>query len=759
MPTGTGKTHVLAAVVKGSLTPTPSQKGEESNMPTTDEDGIKPVCGDSIQPCHEGYVWIVAHRRELVEQIEETLLRYGIDTADRQVKVLSIQWLSRHWDDAGPSPRLIIIDEAHHALARTYTELWEKYPKVKKLGMTATPCRMSQKGFTGLFETMVTSWSITEFIKKGILSLFDYISIRPDSNEQQLIDSLEKRGTDGDYQLKEMNEVLNRKPSIEKLYRSIERFAPGKKGIVYAISIGHARRIAEYYNRKGVNAAAIDSKTAPTERKQLVEAFKNGSIKVLVNVDVFSEGFDCPDVEFIQMARPTLSLSKYLQQVGRGLRKAERKDTCILIDNVGLYRVFGLPTVTWDWESMFRGLTAGKGKSATRLRNEYSLSCLQHEEAIPILEMEMVMSHDRLLEEINKQRYPDSIQTERKPKLNIWLDKPSGMYGLRLGRTQITDAIFVIIFDIRYDMAAVKFRSNRCGIINNSGEVVCETVSYNTMRFTKDYMLIATAQDSTHYYIDLHNFRLYDRQPVVKRYGKVELLKVGNIYYSRTRTVYMNSQNINDDYINRHRFYLSIFDSNVPPSCGRRDNPFTDNFNGFVCLLDGDNDSYYWIYRRLADGSIIIMDKNKQYYHAEDGNEKKYIGCGTSEYEYKKCMGNIERAAKLAQEKNIEHTKEKNKLRLQALKGLTDITPFRTGMKWGLKSGERIIVPPIYRNVRPPVGRYCAVEVNYSQWGVIAIDGTVMVEAKYPKVEIKNSGTVLLTSVTGAKLSVKLDRT
>ena len=87
--------------------------------------------------------------------------------------------------------------------------------------------------------------------------------------------------------------------------------------MVYAVSIAHARQIAAYYNAHGVSAVAIDSKTPASERRELVEGFRQGRIRVLVNVDIFSEGFDCPDVEFVQLARPTLSLAKYLQQVGR----------------------------------------------------------------------------------------------------------------------------------------------------------------------------------------------------------------------------------------------------------------------------------------------------------------------------------------------------------------------------------------------------------------------------------------------------------
>ena len=227
--------------------------------------------------------------------------------------------------------------------------------------MTATLCRMNRRGFTDLFDVLIASDGIADFIRQGWLSAFDYVSIRPGSEEQRLINGLEKRGADGDYQVKERDAVLNRRPSIGRLYESVRQYADGKKGIVYAISIGHARNIAIYYNNKGVNAVAIDSKTPAKVRRQLVEDFRQGGIQVLVNVDVFSEGFDCPDVEFIQLARPTLSLSKYLQQVGRGLRKTAGKESCMIIDNVGLYRLFGLPTACHDWQAMLEGRLAGKG--------------------------------------------------------------------------------------------------------------------------------------------------------------------------------------------------------------------------------------------------------------------------------------------------------------------------------------------------------------------------------------------------------------
>ena len=378
------------------------------------------------------------------------------------IKVVSIQWLSRHYGETEEKPGLIVIDEAHHALAETYAEVMNAYPKAKKLGLTATPYRLNGKGFTDLFDTLLCSWSMEKFIAEGRLSLYDYYSIKPDSADQLLIDSLQKRGADGDYQQKELNEVMDVKPSLERLCLTIKEYVPGKKGIVYAISILHAEHIAEFYRENGIKAVAISSKTPSSLRKELIERFKSSNtsqyfsnhpvplskegststpspssseggdvtalrcseplrskvggpskvspecfsagaskeaaeclpeclsasaskeaseclsvgaskeaasstsslnstsddIDVLVSVDLFSEGFDCPDVEFIQLARPTLSLAKYMQMVGRGLRVAEGKEFCVILDNVGLYKRFGLPSVDRDWQSMFEGRTS-----------------------------------------------------------------------------------------------------------------------------------------------------------------------------------------------------------------------------------------------------------------------------------------------------------------------------------------------------------------------------------------------------------------
>ena len=426
MPTGTGKTILLAEVVK-------SEKLKGKN------------------PC----VWIVVHRRELVEQIKETLakqldsslftfhfslhLDFSLLTFHSSlIKVFSIQWLSKHYHELEEKPSLIIIDEAHHAVAKTYKEVMDAYPEAKKLGLTATPCRLTKRGFTDLFDVLLQSWSVKKFIADGWLSLYDYMSIREDSEDWRLVNSLKKRGADGDFSLREMSEKLNVQPSIERLCDTVMRYAANKKGITYAIDIAHAERIAQYYREHGLNAVAISSKTPPEERKQIIERFKNtncheierdsntnchelssncrqfktqnscsgkrlyepsAKLKILITVDLFGEGFDCPDVEFIQLARPTLSLAKYLQQVGRGMRVFEGKKYCLILDNVGLYRLFGLPSDDRDWQAMFEGRIAGKGILTGEVEGQYNIAysvCNEQERITSDARTELitVMTHE-----------------------------------------------------------------------------------------------------------------------------------------------------------------------------------------------------------------------------------------------------------------------------------------------------------------------------------------------------------------------------
>ena len=257
MPTGTGKTYLMAEVIRGERS--------------------------------EG-VLIVAHRVELIGQISQTLDAFGVPhgvidrwtkdidevTSEHQVVVASIQTLSRRIQNTDGTdftdflPKVVIVDEAHHAVAKTYRLLWDVWPEAKFLGLTATPCRLNYTGFTDLFDTLLESYSIQHFIDKGWLSDFEYVSVTPDNILVGRIAGLKKRGVDGDYQTKEMATVMDSPESIAHLYRSYEQFAKGKKGIIYAISREHAQHIADYYMKQGVKCCWIEAMT-PAEVDTIIE--------------------------------------------------------------------------------------------------------------------------------------------------------------------------------------------------------------------------------------------------------------------------------------------------------------------------------------------------------------------------------------------------------------------------------------------------------------------------------------------------------
>lgn len=471
MPTGTGKTVVLAELVKRL-----KMKNE----------GLK--------------ILIVAHRRELVEQIKATIKRMKMDS--RNITVESIQTISRRIDALDFIPSLVVIDEAHHALAKTYKMMWDAWPDARFLGLTATPCRLNGKGFTDLFDVLVQSWDIPTFIKEKWLSTYDFVSIKSDGVTQRLLDSLQKRGADGDYQNKEMDMLLNKKPSIERLYRSLEEYGKDRKGIVYAINISHAQKITKLYQENGVKAIAIDSKTPATERQADIEAFKKGDIQVLVNVDIFSEGFDCPDVEFVQLARPTLSLAKYLQMVGRGLRVAKGKKNCVIIDNVGLYRVFGLPSQVWNWNAMFEGkLKVGKKKETAKEREFFMMSKGQDDIQInPDSEMMMVMSHEELMQSL---RYREFV-------------------------------------DCNDDFAIVKLPDGKMTVVNRQGEQVMEPGNYYEMKFLRGNILSYRPRRKTVCYYDLLARVVFDNDILAKDAPKVitikewEFIEYNGLFRSRT---------------------------------------------------------------------------------------------------------------------------------------------------------------------------------------------------------------------------------
>ena len=302
MPTGTGKTYLFTSIIKDLIAFYKSNKWEIN-------------------------ILVVAHRIELLDQIATSLKNYGIPCGFIQgtreqhlwqrVQVGSILSLISERNEMNVRRckfDYIIVDEAHHTLADSYKRLFDMFPEAKKLGVTATPWRMNHESFTSVYQTLITTPQVKWFIQHNLLSDFDYVSVKPDSNIQKLVNSIDVAAT-GDFVNDALSEAFDNQRIRSKLYDSFHKYAADRKGIVYAINKQHARNIAELYSSKGYVSVNIDCDTPKDERERLIDQFKDGNIQVLVNVELFTEGFDSTDISFIQLARPTRSLALYLQQV------------------------------------------------------------------------------------------------------------------------------------------------------------------------------------------------------------------------------------------------------------------------------------------------------------------------------------------------------------------------------------------------------------------------------------------------------------
>ena len=714
MPTGTGKTYLLTAVIDSFVSNNPKEK-----------------------------VWIVAHRRELVSQINETVRKFHSYSASNtsslvsSVKAMSIQWLMRHYDEIEEEPGMIVIDEAHHALAKTYKEMWERFPKAKFLGLTATPCRLNGKGFTDLFDVLVQSWDVPEFISKGRLATFDFVSIKSDGMTQRLIDSLQKRGADGDYQNKEMDMLLNKKPSIERLYRSLEEYGKDRKGIVYAINISHAQKITKLYQEHGVKAIAIDSKTSATERQQDIEAFKKGDIQVLVNVDIFSEGFDCPDVEFVQLARPTLSLAKSLQMVGRGLRVAKGKKNCVIIDNVGLYRVFGLPSQVWNWKATFEGRLRYSRKKETPKERDFFLM-YGKQETMPVgqdSEMMMVMSHEELMQSLQYQEFVDRND----------------------------------------DFAIVKLNDGKkMTVVNRQGEQVIEPGNYYDMKFLQGNILSYRPRRKTVCYYDLLARVVIDEDihakdaPEVITINKWEFVEYNGLFRSRTYEYFALPFRPSQYDLWNYGYYL-IYNFQRSTASGCQEWIYKEEDGGSMrmhkensekaCFLCGDHTHVYWLCADLYDSGIVVMDSHEDYYFVDSSLKKTYIGCNQPKTESENLMVAMPRLGKQVYDMEMQRRKKQEEQELLLMQEKSEaghVELYQAGKKWGVKVDGKVIVPPLYHSIAQPVGAYCAFEQIPRHWGVMTLKGKVIVDAKYEKVEIRDNGIAVVTGITGKTQTINL---
>lgn len=229
---------------------------------------------------------------------------------------------------------IVIIDECHHAKAATYKKLWDIYPEARFLGVTATPIRMNGESFSDLFDVLINCGQLSEFVRQGYLvKVKHFIGVTPDLSTIKV--------KMNDYAQDELGELMQDAELMADLVESYHAKAKGKKMIVFAVNVEHSRKIVAKYQKEGILAEHIDATTPKKERERILRQFRDGQIKVLSNVDIVSEGFDVPDCEAVQLARPTKSLALYLQQVGRCMRPAADKEEGVVLDNAGLWLEHG----------------------------------------------------------------------------------------------------------------------------------------------------------------------------------------------------------------------------------------------------------------------------------------------------------------------------------------------------------------------------------------------------------------------------------
>ena len=319
-PTGAGKTVVAAGIIQLAV-----QKGKR--------------------------VLVLAHRRELIEQtvdklVDAGVLNFGVIMAGNKlcnaaapVQVASIQTLIRR---ELPDADLIVIDECHRAQSRSYLSIIANYPRAVVLGLSATPERTDGKGLDDIFQDMVVVETVPNLIEQGyLIKPICYVGPTGDLTGVKI-----KRG---DYDESQLAEAMDKPTLTGNIVANWMRLANGKKTAVFAASVVHAEHLRDEFIEAGISAAMVTGETPKAQREAIIADWRAGYITVCVNVYVFVEGFDFPELEVCVLARPTQSVSMYLQAVGRVMRPAKGKDTAMVIDHAGCCQLHGQPHLHREW--------------------------------------------------------------------------------------------------------------------------------------------------------------------------------------------------------------------------------------------------------------------------------------------------------------------------------------------------------------------------------------------------------------------------
>ncbi|WP_186785541.1 DUF3427 domain-containing protein [Streptomyces misionensis] len=307
----------------------------------------------------------VAHRKEILKQSLRTyrevlddasfgeLLHAGQDPKEWKHVFASVQSLNvRRLEQLAPDHfDIIVIDEFHHATATTYQRVIGHFTPTELLGLTATPERMDglnvqDEFFEGRIAAEMRLW---EALENDLLCPFHYFGI-PDGTDLTNLGWQRGSYTDQDLDNLYTGNDARARIVLKQIRDKVSR--PGSmRALGFCVSKAHARFMADFFQKAGLNAVALDSDSPSDVRAQALTDLRDGKLQVIFSVDLFNEGLDIPDVDTLLLLRPTNSATVFLQQLGRGLRRTESKPVLTVLDFIGQHRA------EFRFEEQFRALT------------------------------------------------------------------------------------------------------------------------------------------------------------------------------------------------------------------------------------------------------------------------------------------------------------------------------------------------------------------------------------------------------------------
>ena len=294
---------------------------------------------------------ILVHRRELIKQasskltaagVEHGIIAAGFTPSEHKVQIASVQTLVRRLTTTDFNPDLIIIDEAHHAVAGSWEKITDHFHHARRIGVTATPSRLDGRGLGSHFEALVLGPSVEQLVNGGFLSPHKVFA------PPMLADLSQVKTRAGDYANDQLSQAMDRPTITGSACDCYRRFADGLPAIAFCCSVKHASSVCESFKAAGYRAKLVTGNMPMDERDDAISGLADGRTQVLCSVDVVSEGTDVPAVSAAILLRPTQSESLYLQQVGRILRPQNGK-IAIVLDHVGSTRKHGFVDDRRDW--------------------------------------------------------------------------------------------------------------------------------------------------------------------------------------------------------------------------------------------------------------------------------------------------------------------------------------------------------------------------------------------------------------------------